>query len=88
MKKNNFLKWWHSAELGGRYCKSGLSNILLRALNKPTSCPFDFIIPRIDWTREWTDEEILKDYGYSNEEIEEILHYNDDLIPKNWKRGD
>lgn len=88
LEKNNFLKWWHSAELGGRYCKSGLSNILLRALNKPTSCPFDFIIPRIDWTREWTDEEILKDYGYSNEEIEEILHYNDDLIPKNWKRGD
>ena len=48
---------------------------------------FEFIIPRVDWTREWTDEEILKYYGYSNEEIEEILHCNYYLIPKNWKRG-
>lgn len=85
IEKDNFLKWWHSAEFSGRYCKSGLSTILLRALNKPTSCPFDFILPRVDWTREWTDEEILRDYGYSSEEIEEILHYNDDLIPKGWK---
>lgn len=86
LEKDNFLKWWHSAELNGRYCKSGLSNILLRTLNKPTSCPFDFILPRVDWTKEWTDEKILRDYGYYSEEIEEILHYNDDLIPKNWKR--
>lgn len=88
LEKDNFLKWWHSAELSGKYCKSGLSNILLRAMNKSTDCPFGFIIPRVDWTREWTDEEILRDYGYSNEEIEEILHYNADLIPKNWKRRD
>lgn len=86
LEKDNFLKWWHSAELNGKYCKSGLATILLRAMNKSTGCPFGFIIPRVDWTREWTDEEILRDYGYSDEEIEEILHYNDDLIPKNWKK--
>lgn len=85
LEKDNFLKWWHSAELNGKYCKVGLSTILLRAMNKTTSCPFEFILPRVDWTKEWTDEEILKDYGYSNEEIKQILHYNDDLIPKGWK---
>lgn len=37
------------------------------------------IIPHVDWSRPWTDEEILKDYGYSDEEIEEILHFNDAL---------
>ena len=34
-----------------------------------------------------TDEEILKDYGYTDEETEIILHYNDDLIPASWKKA-
>lgn len=37
------------------------------------------IMPHVDWSRPWTDEEILKDYGYSDKEIEEILHFNDDI---------
>lgn len=53
--------------------KSGLTSILLAGLNKPTGCPFDLAIPNVDWTRSWTDEEILKDYGYSDSEIKEIL---------------
>ena len=48
-------------------------------MNKPTACPFPYAIPNVDWSRPWTDEEILKDYGYSDEEIEEILHFNDDI---------
>lgn len=37
------------------------------------------IIPHVDWSRPWTDEEILKDFDYSDAEIEEILHFNDDI---------
>lgn len=33
----------------------------------------EVIIPHVDWTRAWTDEEILKEYGYSDCEIDEIL---------------
>lgn len=73
LEKDNFVKWWYSAELNGRDPKSGLTSILLAGLNKPTSCPFNAAIPNVDWTREWTDKGILKDYGYSDEEIERIL---------------
>lgn len=33
-------------------------------------------MPKVDWTREWTVEEILADYGYSEKEIKEVM---DDL---------
>jgi hypothetical protein len=57
-------------------------------MNKTTGCPYDYIIPRVDWdAREWTDEEILRDYGYTGEEIEIVLHYNDDLIPDRRKKA-
>lgn len=36
--------------------------------------------PKVDWTRSWTVEEILKDYGYTEDEIKEVM---DDL--KNYK---
>lgn len=72
-EKDNFAKWWYSAERNGKNPKSGLTSILLAGLNKPTGCPFDLAIPNVDWTRSWTDEEILKDYGYSDSEIKEIL---------------
>ena len=72
-EKDNFVNWWYSAERNGKNPKSGLASILLAGLNKPTDCPFDQAIPNVDWTRSWTDEEILKDYGYSDSEIREIL---------------
>jgi hypothetical protein len=86
--KDNMLAWMHSAECNGKYRHCGLFTILLRWMNKSTCCPYDLIIPRVDWdSRTWTDEEILRDYGYTEEEIENILHYNDDLIPARWKAG-
>ena len=72
-EKDNFVNWWYSAERNGKNPKSGLASILLAGLNKPTDCPFDQAIPNVDWTRSWTDEKILKDYGYSDSEIKEIL---------------
>ena len=39
--------------------------------------------PKVDWTRSWTVEEILKDYGYTEDEIKEVV---EDL--KNFKGMD
>ena len=40
-------------------------------------------MPKVDWTRSWTVEEILKDYGYTEDEIKEVM---EDL--KNFKGMD
>ena len=73
IKKINFSKWFYSAELSGKNCKDGLATKLLWAMNTSTSRPYSVMIPNVDWTRSWTDEEILKDYGYTDDEIKEIL---------------
>lgn len=83
----NYTNWWFSAELTGKYRHCGLATILLRWMNKSTQCAWSYIIPRVNWKRPWTDEEILKDYGYTEEEIEKVIHYNDDLIPASWKKA-
>lgn len=31
------------------------------------------IFPKVDWTRSWTVEEILKEYNYTDEEIKEVM---------------
>ena len=38
----------------------------------------EFWFPKVDWKRKWTPEEILREYGYSESEIEEIV--------KSWDR--
>mgnify|MGYP002520907871 CR=1 FL=1 len=65
-EKNNFTEFW--------YRKSGneLMNKFLRGLNKAGGS-IELAIPRVDWSHPWTDEEILKEYGYTEEEIKEIL---------------
>ena len=30
-------------------------------------------IPKVDWTRSWTVEEILADYGYTEDEIKKVM---------------
>lgn len=30
-------------------------------------------MPKVDWTRPWTVEEILRDYGYTEDEIKEVM---------------
>lgn len=60
---NNFCKYWY---------RGNLSNRLIKGLNK-TSGSWKNAIPRIDWNRPWTDEEILQEYGFTEEEIKDIL---------------
>ena len=65
-EKDNFTEFWY------RDGKDGLMNKLIKGLNK--SCgTIELAIPRVDWTRKWTAEEILKEYGYTDEEIKEII---------------
>lgn len=65
-EKNNFTDFWY------RNGRMGLINKLIKGLNK--SCgTIELAIPRVDWSHPWTDEEILKEYGYTEEEIKEIL---------------
>ena len=65
-EKDNFTDFWY------RRGRMGLMHKLIKGLNK--SCgTIDIAIPRVDWSHPWTDEEILKEYGYTEEEIKEIL---------------
>ena len=65
-EKDNFTDFWY------RSGRMGLMHKLIKGLNK--SCgTIDIAIPRVDWLHPWTDEEILKEYGYTEEEIKEIL---------------
>ena len=66
IEKNNFTEFYY------RNGKNGLMHKLIKGLNK-SSGSVELAIPRVDWSHPWTDEEILKEYGYTEEEIKEIL---------------
>lgn len=65
-EKANFTDFWY------RDGKNGLMHKLIQGLNKSDGT-IELAIPRVDWSHPWTDEEILKEYGYTEEEIKEIL---------------
>ena len=46
---------------------------ILSALNKDSTEVLSKWVPKVDWTRSWTVEEILKDYDYTEEEIAEVM---------------
>ena len=69
IEKNNFTEFYY------RNGKNGLMHKLIKGLNK-SSGSIELAIPRVDWSHPWTDEEILKEYGYTEEEIKEILEWN------------
>ena len=73
-EKDNFTSFIYSnvgQQFFSKICSSinADSYVLLRKL-----------MPKVDWTRSWTVEEILADYGYTEEEIKEVM---EDL--KNYK---
>ena len=43
------------------------------ALNIDSSIPVRKWMPKVDWTRTWTVEELLADYGYTEAEIAEVM---------------
>lgn len=62
-EKDNFTNWFYNGKL---------SNMLIKGLNKTTGT-IRAALPKVDWTKSWTDEEILRDCGYGEEEIERLL---------------
>lgn len=46
---------------------------LWTSLNIDSSVLFSIWLPKVDWTRSWTVEEILKEYNYTDEEIKEVM---------------
>ena len=43
------------------------------AMNVDSYCTTARFLPKVDWTRSWTVEEILADYGYTQKEIDEVM---------------
>lgn len=66
---SNFIKFIYS-KLGFRFIA-----MLFDCYNSDYIHP-EKVFPKVDWTREWTVEEILKDYGYTDEEVQAVM---DDL---------
>ena len=42
-------------------------------MHKDTLTEITYWFPKVDWTRSWTVEEILKDYGYTEDEIKTVM---------------
>lgn len=57
------------------YSKDGFKFIskLFTAVNVDSRIELIKILPQVDWTRSWTVEEILKDYGYTEDEIKTVM---------------
>ena len=70
IEKENFVKFMYSEDGFRFYSK------LWTAMNIDGGIP-SMAFPKVDWTKEWTIEEILKDYGYTDKEIQEVM---DDLV--------
>lgn len=87
-EKINFSNWWYSAELKGKPSRSGLASILISLMHKPGHYKLDMAIPRVDWNKPWTDEEILKDYNFNDNEIKEILSLGEDIAKHRHNYGD
>lgn len=47
---------------------------LFTAVNVDSRFKLSKVFPKVDWTRPWTVEEILRDYGYTEEEITEVMN--------------
>ena len=74
---DNFIKLIYSST-GFKF----LSKVMT-SLNVDSFIALNKFLPKVDWTRSWTVEEILKDYGYTEDEIKEVM---EDL--KNFKGMD
>ena len=66
-EKDNFSNFMYS-ERGFDFVSK-----IFTAMHVDSSVPLDKVFPKVDWTRSWTPEQILKEYGYTDDEIKETL---------------
>ena len=57
------------------YSKNGFRFLakIFTACNVDGTLNFGKVFPKVDWTRSWTVEEILADYGYTEDEIKTVM---------------
>ena len=68
VEKNNFAAFMYSEKGFKFYCK------LFTSMNIDSTAPLSKVIPKVDWSKPWTVEEILADYNYTEEEIKEVMN--------------
>ncbi len=67
VEKDNFAAFMYSAT-GFKF----LSKVFV-AMNVDSMVATKVFLPKVDWTRSWTVEEILADYGYTQKEIDAVV---------------
>ena len=66
-EQNNITNFMYSVE-GFKFMSK-----VFTAMNIDSYCSTSRFLPKVDWTRSWTVEEILTDYGYTQKEIDEVM---------------
>ena len=67
IEKDNFVEFFYS-EPGRNFMSK-----LWSSMNVDGGLFIEKWFPKVDWTRSWTVEEILKDYGYTEEDIAKVM---------------
>lgn len=75
-ERDNFKEWWYSCleREKERKSRSGLTNMclsLIRDTRGGTSLCYDLYFPHLDWTRKWTDTEVLVELGLPEDFLDE-----------------
>jgi hypothetical protein len=68
-EKNNFVNFMYSV-FGFKFISKLFTAVNIDVIN---NAAITNILPKVDWTRAWTVEEILAAYGYTTEEIAEVM---------------
>lgn len=74
-ERDNFSKWWYSCleREQGKKLRSGLTNACLDLCRDAISASgggYDIYFPNVDWSKSWTDQEILKEIGLPEDFLE------------------
>jgi len=74
-EKDNFQNWWYSCLEGEIYNKNSLCNCILHIIEKAVSRSagsegYLTYFPNLDWSKSWTDKEILKELGLPEDFLE------------------
>jgi len=75
LEHDNFVEFFYS-KVGFKFMSK-----VITALNADSWVGTERYMPKVDWTRAWTVEEILADYGYTETEIAEVMADLNSLNP-------
>ena len=75
VEKQNFMKWWNSCIVNEQKSRKGLTNYILSIICDCVSGgagveAYKTYFPHVDWSKPWTDKEILKEIGLPEDFLE------------------